>query len=339
MNYEELLKADEKELEKPLEEARMLSQKHFGNKIRFYAPSFVYYKTDYYCSSPTAFPSISITGSSCALKCKHCGGIVLNTMYPACSPDKLVELCKDLKSKGAVGCLISGGCSPDGSVPIERFVDALAEIKRELGLTLVVHTGVVSENTAKQLKMAGVDAALIDIIGSNETIKEVYNLKVSVADYEKSLQALHDANIPTVPHVLVGLHYGKLKGELHALKLIAHYKPSAVIVIAFMPIRGTAMEKVNPPAPAVIGKVLVAARLIMPSTPLVLGCMRPKGTHRAKTDVLAVKAGVNAIAFPAKEAVELAQSLNYDVSFSSLCCSQIFEDLKTGNLEAPKEET
>ncbi|MEJ2242792.1 MAG: hypothetical protein P8Y18_11730 [Candidatus Bathyarchaeota archaeon] len=58
-------------------------------KIRFYAPSFVYYKTKYFCSSPKAFPSISITGSSCSLKCKHCYGKVLETMTPVQTPDAL----------------------------------------------------------------------------------------------------------------------------------------------------------------------------------------------------------------------------------------------------------
>jgi hypothetical protein len=175
-----------------------------------------------------------------------------------------------------------------------------------------------------------VDAALIDIIGSDDTIREVYNLDICVEDYEDSLRALHEAEVPTVPHVLVGLHYGKLKGEMNALEIIARYTPSAVIVIAFMPIHNTAMERVAPPSPPDIGRVLVAARLVMPSTPMALGCMRPKGTHRAETDVLAVKCGVNAIAFPAEEAIAMAEKLGYAVSFSSLCCSQVFDDLKTG---------
>jgi hypothetical protein len=328
VNYEELLAADEKKLQEVVARARIVSRKNFGKNIRFYAPSFVYYKTNYFCSSPTAFPSISITGSSCSLRCKHCDGIVLNTMYPARSPKKLVDLCRNLKNKGAVGCLISGGCLPDGSVPIEKFVDAMSEVKRELGLTIFVHTGIVNQSIAEGLKKAGIDAVLIDIIGSDETINEIYNLDVSVADYERSLRTLHKANIPTIPHVLVGLHYGELKGELHALEMISNYRPSAVIVIAFMPIRGTAMENVSPPAPSAIGKVIVAARLMMPSTPLALGCMRPKGKHRKQTDILAVKAGVNAIAFPAEEAIKFAECLGYTASFSSLCCSQIYEDLK-----------
>jgi len=296
--------------------------------IQFYAPSFVHYKNKYFRSSHDVFPSISITGSSCGLKCKHCDGKVLDTMVPALTPEGLFDLCAKLKNNGAVGCLISGGCLPDGSVPIDKFIDAIAQIKKELGLTVVVHTGVINFSTAKQLKAAGVDAALIDIIGSDETIREVYHLDVSVEDYDLSLRAFHESGIPFVPHVLVGLHYGELNGELEALKMIAKYSPSAVITIAFMPIRGTPMENVSPPEPEDIIKILASARLLMPGTPLVLGCMRPKGEHRKRTDLLAVKAGVNAIAFPVEEAIQLAESLNLEISFSPLCCSQIFEAIK-----------
>ena len=206
--------------------------------------------------------------------------------------------------------------------------DFIAQIKKNLGLTVIVHTGVVDSSTAKRLKDAGVDAALIDIIGSDETIREVYNLDVSVEDYDKSLRAFCDVGIPFVPHVLVGLQYGELRGELEALKMIARYSPSAVITIAFMPIRGTPMEKVTPPEPEDIAKVLVSSKLLMPNTPTVLGCMRPKGEHRKRTDMLAVKAGVNGIAFPVEEAIQLAESLNLEISFSSLCCSQIFEAIQ-----------
>ncbi len=301
-----------------------------SNKIRFYAPSFILYKTGYFHSSPTAFPSISITGSSCTLKCKHCHGKVLNTMFPALTPKELFRLCVKLKDEGAIGCLISGGCLPDGSVPLNGFVDTIAKIKSELGLTISTHTGVIDLHTAKRLKEAGVDAALIDIIGSNETIREVYQLKVSVEDFDRSLRFLHESEIPLVPHILVGLHHGKLKGELEALKMISKYSPSAVIIIAFMPIHGTPMEKVKPPEPEDIAKVLVTARHMMPQTPIVLGCMRPKGKHRMRTDILAVKAGVDAIAFPTEEAIQLAESKGLEITFSSLCCSQIFEEIKIG---------
>jgi uncharacterized radical SAM superfamily protein len=296
-------------------------------KIRFYAPSFLHYKNKYFRSSHKAFPSLSITGSSCALKCEHCNGKVLDTMVPAVTPKALFDACANLEKNGASGCLISGGCLPDGSVPLDNFMDAISKIKRELNLTVIVHTGVIDFSTAKRLKAARIDAALIDVIGSDETIRQVYHLDVSVADYDQSLKAFHKAKIPFVPHVLVGLHYGKLKGELEALKMIAKYSPSAVITIAFMPIHGTPMQNVTPPEPEDTVKILTSARVLMPETPLVLGCMRPKGEHRKRTDLLAVRAGVDAIAFPAEEAVQFAESLNLETSFSSLCCSQIFEDI------------
>ena len=312
-----------------LTKAQSAKRKEFGNKIHFYAPSFMYYKTSHYQSSPTDFPTISVTGTSCALKCKHCDGKVLNTMYSATSPEKLFDLCKQLKRKGALGCLISGGCLPDGSVPLGKFIDTIAKVKRELGLAIIVHTGIIDFETATKLREAGVDAALIDIIGSDETIREIYNMNVTVKAYEDSLKALHEARVAFVPHVIVGLHYGKLKGELHALRIISEYQPSALVIIAFMPIHGTEMENVAPPKPTDIAKVSVAARLMFPKTPLALGCMRPKGKHRTQTDILALKAGVNAIAFPTIEAIAFAGKRGGETIFSSLCCSQIFTEIET----------
>ncbi len=221
---------------------------------------------------------------------------------------------------------MSGGCLPDGSVPLKQFISTIEKIKRELGLTVFVHTGIIDAATATALKTAEVDAALIDIIGSDETIRKVYNLNVTVKDYAKSLKALHVAGLNFVPHVIVGLHDGKLKGEFHALKMILSAEPSAIVVIAFMPIHGTVMAEVKPPQPADIAKVTATARLMFPKTPLVLGCVRPKGKHRAKTDILALKAGANAIAFPSEETIKYAEKQGWELSFSSYCCAQIYVD-------------
>jgi uncharacterized radical SAM superfamily protein len=50
-----------------------------------------------------------------------------------------------------------------------------------------------------------------------------------------------------VPHVIVGLNDGCLDGEYQALQLIKNINPAALVIIAFMPLRGTAMEKTPPP--------------------------------------------------------------------------------------------
>ncbi len=260
------------------------------------------------------------------MSCKHCGGKVLETMHPALTPEELFDLCSKLKQDGAVGCLVSGGCLPNGAVPLDGFIDALEKIKRELGLTVFVHTGIIGLETAVALKKAGVDAALIDVLGSAETIKKTLNLKVTPQDYGDSLKALEKSRLNFVPHVIVGLNEGKLDGELEALKMVAAVKPSALVIIAFMPIHGTAMEKTPPPKPEDIAKVAATARLMFPKTPLILGCMRPKGKDREQTDVLALEAGVDAVAFPTEEAVRYAESKGWKTSFSSMCCAQMYWD-------------
>ena len=269
-----------------------------------------------------------MTGEACALKCKHCNGLVLRGMVKVENPKKLFEVCEKFASKGYVGCLISGGCNKRGEVPLKPFINTIAKIKRELDMTVFVHTGLIDENLAFRLAEAEVDEALIDIIGSNKTIKEVYNLNATVEDYRHSLEALTSAGIPIVPHVIVGLHYGRLLGEINALKIISDFRPEALVIIALIPLKGTEMENVKPPEPEEIIRVICEARKLMPDTLISLGCMRPKGAHRSRTDKLAVKCGVNAMAFPTIEAIRTAEELNLKVYYSSFCCSQILKDIK-----------
>ncbi len=250
-------------------------------------------------------------------------------MRPASTPEKLITLCKRLKQEGAKGVLISGGCLPDGSVPLQPFIHSIGDVKKELSLTVFVHTGILDLQTAGQLKTAGIDAALIDVIGSNDTIQEVYNLKTTTKQYEQSLKALSTAEINFIPHVVVGLHHGKLLGELNALNMIKPYKPSAVVIISFMPIHATPMANTTPPTPQDIAKVAATARVMFPKTPLVLGCMRPKGKHRSETDLLALKSGVDGIAFPAEGAIQYSKKNKYHVDFSAFCCAQIYKDLES----------
>jgi len=321
----------------PQEIVNLLDSKVFmqkNHKIHFYVPSFTYYKSSIFCSSQNFFPTVSVTGTGCALNCKHCGGKVLSTMQSAITPDDLFGVCSEFKKSGAVGCLISGGCLSNGAVPLKPFIAVIARIKRELGLTVFVHTGIVDLETAVLLKQSEVDAVLIDVIGSQEIINKVYRLNITVNDYAKSLDALQTAGLNFVPHVLVGLNeFSNLEGEYAALQMISKTKPSAVVIIAFMPLRGTEMAHINPPQPHDIARVVASARVMFPKTPIVLGCMRPKGTIRIATDVLALKSGVDAIAFPSQQAINFAKTQNWDISISPYCCAKIFTDFNTNSIQ------
>jgi uncharacterized radical SAM superfamily protein len=249
-------------------------------------------------------------------------------MQAAITPEALFDVCSEFKQSGAVGCLISGGCLPNGSVPLKPFITSIARIKQELGLTVFVHTGIIDLETALLLKQTMIDAVLIDVIGSQKTINNIYGLNITVQDYAKSLDALQKTGINFVPHVIVGLNNdeGKLEGEYTALQIISKTNPSAIVIIAFTPIHGTKMAKTNPPQPQDIARVITSARVMFPKTPITLGCMRPKGKQRITTDLLALKAGINAIAFPSQQAIDYTKTQKWTTTTSPHCCAKIFTD-------------
>lgn len=323
------LKASFGELSPLFEEAYRISRKNFGDQMIFYMPGMVHFDTDFYTAiDPNRFPSISLTGTSCQLNCEHCKGKLLETMIPATTPEELYRVCVRISGKGGYGCLISGGSGLDGSVPMEQFLPTIKRIKKELDLDVVVHTGVVRPEIAKGLGEAGIDGAMLDIIGSDETLRSVYHLGRGVEELDRSLTLLEENNVPTIPHIVVGLHYGAMKGERKALKILSKHKSEAVVIVAFTPLDQTPMWNIVPSTPEEIARVVLASRLTLPDTPILLGCARPKGDHKSETDVLSIKAGVNGIAYPSQEAYEYSLEMGLKIEYSEECCSLIYRDIE-----------
>lgn len=315
-----------KELEPLFDNAYQISRKNFSDTIHFYVPGMVHFDTPFYKSNGSyGFPGISITGKSCQLKCDHCNGRLLESMIPATTPRDLYDVCLDIREKGGDGCLISGGSLKDGSLPLIEFVPVIKRIKRDLQLKIVVHTGIIYPDLAEALADSGIDAAMLDIIGSDETIREVYHLNYDTDAFEQSLSLLEQRGIPIVPHIVVGIHYGQIRGEKKALTVISKHHPAAVVVVALMPLAGTPMEHTTPPSSTEIARVVLAARLLMPTTPLLLGCARPRGMNKIETDILAIKAGVNGIAYPSEEVCNLTQEMGLSFDFHQQCCSLMWQ--------------
>jgi uncharacterized radical SAM superfamily protein len=292
--------------------------------VHFFAPGLKHYEVEGLNTERSCgLVAVSVTGARCALNCKHCGRSILRAMKPTPTPEELMAEAKRAAAKGAPGLLVSGGSLSDGSVPLEPFFAAMKAVREELGLPVLVHTGLVHPTTAKGLAWAGVDCVMLDIIGHADTIREVCNLSAAVEDYALSLRLLVEASLPTVPHVIMGLHFGQILGERDALDIIARYPVTSVVMVGFRPIPGTAMAHVSPLAPESMGELFREAREKFPHTPILLGCERPLGPHRERTDLLALDAGLDGIAFPSEEAIKFCQEPNMTVHLSRTCCSMI----------------
>jgi len=299
-----------------LARARALSWERFGKRVVFYLPGM--FVMD---GVRGRYPAISITGPACGLGCDHCSGEILKSMPAARSPQELVDVCLRLRDAGVEGFLITGGSDARGRLPWSRFLDALAEVKRRTALHLSVHAGMVDGPTAAALKQAGVDQANVDIVGADETWREVMHLVDGAALLSGTLDALYSASLDVVPHVVMGIHAGKIVGERRALEIVRHCPTKLLVWVVLMPLPATPMADAVPPTLDEAARLLGESRLLFPESEIALGCARPRGEYRRALERIALDAGVNRVALYSEESVEYARSLGLEVGFLKTCCS------------------
>jgi len=302
------------DLDELITKSREISWNKFGKNITFYHPGMFRYN-----GSWGKYPAISITGKKCELQCDHCRSKILESMIYATTPEELIRKCMKLKEMGNTGCLISGGSRKDGTIPWDDFIPAIKTIKETTDLFISVHSGIIDFQTAKKMKDVGIDQALIDVIGDEETFKKIYHVDFGIDKIEGSLDALRNAGIPIIPHIVVGLNYGQIKGEYNAIEMIKRYSPEVLVIVSLMSLAGTPMKDVLPPDPEEIAKIIATARIKMPNIPLSLGCARERAN--SLIDVMAVDCGVNRIAIPSEEAIKKAKGYGLHIKWKKTCCS------------------
>ena len=207
--------------------------------LRFFTPTFRSYASDELKGCGKAsFPAFSITGGACALNCDHCQAKILAPMIAATSPAELERKVRDLVLlKDLRGFLLSGGSNRRNEVPYERYYPTIEKLKRDFPyLRIAAHSALLDERRAKQMEAAGIDVAMTDVIGAQETIRDVYHLNRPVADFEATLAALTATSMEVVPHIVIGLHYGRLLGEENALDIVARYPIAALVLVVVTPI-------------------------------------------------------------------------------------------------------
>jgi lipoyl synthase len=294
-----------------------------GRPLEAATPSFRAYATDELSGCRRGrFPAFSITGGACALDCDHCQAKILEPMIPATRPEVLErEVRTRAAAGGLAGFLLSGGSNRRNEVPFERFLPTIARLKADLPhLRIAVHTGLVDRWRAERLAEAGVEVAMLDVIGAEATIREVYHLDRPVGDFEAALEALVATPLRVVPHVVIGLHYGRVLGEFQALEIIARHRVDACILVVVMP-AFTRPGRFRAVDPIEVADVFLAARELLPQSRVLLGCARPPGAPRRLIDAYALLAGLDGIAFPAEGIVALAQALGRPVTQAHACCA------------------
>ncbi len=291
--------------------------------IRFSTPTFRdYTSTELSGCGKNSFPAFSITAGACALMCDHCEAKILEPMIPATNPEMLDQKVRKLiASQGLQGFLLSGGSNKRNEIPYPRYYPVIEKLKRDFPfLRIAIHSALIDEAGAKSMEAAGVDTAMLDIIGAQETIRDVYHLDRPVADFEATLAALCATGMEITPHIVIGLHYGRMLGETNALDIVARHLVQALVLVVIMPFYARTGTFETPDTSAV-GRIFAEARRRLPEQQVLLGCARPPGMHKRVTDTYAIMAGLDGIAFPADGAVAVARAVGRPFHQEHACCA------------------
>ncbi|MDT3699931.1 MAG: radical SAM protein [Thermincola sp.] len=260
---------------------------------------------------PVKTSVISVTGSHCELECAHCNGHYLKSMTP-------VEFWQKGIKPETKSVLISGGCDPNGRVPVLQYLPILNEIKKA-GLRINLHTGLVKEEEIEQISKIA-DTVSFDVVGDNDTLREVYGLSKEVEDYFDAYRKLKK-RVRVIPHICIGLRGGQISGEYKAIEMLRDLGADEVVFLIFRPTKGTPFGNRLPPTPDDVARVLCQARIELPEVPLSLGCMRPGGEYRKDLDRLALMCGINKIVQPAPEIKDIAVGLGLNIKPGEECCA------------------
>jgi uncharacterized radical SAM superfamily protein len=155
-------------------------------------------------------------------------------------------------------------------------------------------------------------------IPATETIREVFGLDATTADYVATYQRLRAAGMHVVPHISV--YDGGEDQLLEAIVDLPH--PETIVVIVFSPTRGTPMAEAAAPSPDVVGGVVARLVAAFPKTEITLGCMRPRTKAiRGALELAALDAGVSRMELPSRETLAVAKARGYEIVRFDACCA------------------
>jgi uncharacterized radical SAM superfamily protein len=300
-------------------EAFRIREQNFGKELTFSFPDIISHH-----SRELRFAAISVTGGRCDLQCAHCKGKLLESMIPAVNPEAFFEAVDHLRLNGARGILVSGGADFNGEVPLDQFIPPLKVLKeRNPQFRVIVHTGLIRRKIAEELKEAGVDQILIDVIGDEDTIREVYHLNKRVEDYEETLWMLKEMGHRLAPHIIIGHHFGEIRGEWRALEMVTRVAVETIVLVILKNLQPGGKNLFKVPRSEEISKISAIARLLNPGIPIRMGCIRPAHPLKAAMEKGAIDSGINTIAYPLQGTIDYAKEMGLKTKFIDMCCSLI----------------
>lgn len=239
---------------------------------------------------------LSVKTGGCPEDCAYCPQSSHHHAAPAEAMLKLedvMEAARRAREHGATRfCMGAAWRQVKDGPAFDRVLEMVKGVK-SLGLEACVTLGMLTEDQARRLKEAGLDAYNHNI----DTSRDFYKSIISTRDFEQRLATLANvrkAGITVCSGGIIGMGEGiddRCAMLIELAKLDPH--PESVPINALVRVPGTPLESLPPVDPLDLVRMIALARIMMPRSKVRLSAGRTELSREAQ--LLCLYAGANSI--------------------------------------------
>ncbi len=240
---------------------------------------------------------LSVKTGGCSENCGYCSQSAAHDSgvkpQPLLSLEAVAQAAQKAKQAGSSRfCMGAAWRQVRNNADFDRVLD-MVKVVHDEGLEVCVSLGMVTEEQAKRLEQAGLDAYNHNL----DTSPEYYDRVVTTRTYQdrlKTLEAIRKTKISVCCGGIIGMGESKEDriGLLHALSNLEK-PPESVPVNTLVPIEGTPMAHQKRISIWEIIRMIATARIIMPKSRVRLSAGRTEMS--ATEQALCFLAGANSI--------------------------------------------
>ena len=207
--------------------------------------------------------------------------------------DEVLSAARRAKEEGSTRFCMGAAWREVKDGPAFDRVLAMVRGVKELGLEACVTLGMVTEEQAKRLAEAGLDAYNHNVDTSPEHYRSIVSTR-TFADRLATLRHVRSAGITVCSGGIIGMGES-VDDRCEMLRTLANLdpQPESVPVNALVPVAGTPLGHLPPVDPLDLARMIACARILMPRARVRLSAGRAELTREAQ--VLAMYAGANSI--------------------------------------------
>ena len=245
---------------------------------------------------------LSVKTGGCAEDCSYCpqsshydtnvgAEKMLDVEHVIASAKRAKELGSTRFCMGAAWREVKDGPAFDRVLTMVRGV-------KDLGLEACVTLGMVTEDQAKRLAAAGLDAYNHNLDTSRENYRSIVRTR-TFDDRLRTLETVRNAGITVCSGGIIGMGESD-DDRCEMLRTLANLdpQPESVPINALVPIAGTPLADRPPVDPFDLVRMIAVARILMPKARVRLSAGREGMTREAQ--MLCLMAGANSIFFGEK---------------------------------------